>query len=268
MGQQLSGKVAIVTGGAGGLGRATVERFVAEGARVVVADTDAVRGEEIAAGLGTAAAFRRTDVSRADDVQACVDFAVEHFGGLDVMFNNAGISGSSNRFLDDDLSGFSEVLGVNLFGVMAGSQRAARHMAAHGGGSIINTTSIAGINAGAGLMTYRVVEGRHHPLHPIDRDRPRRARDPGQLHRAGPHPDRDQHQLRRRHDRAADAAAAAGGQSGRRGRRRPLPRERAGRADHRDRAADRRRDDGRTSCRPAAGAHRRPPRRPRHGRLR
>ena len=65
------------------------------------------------------------------------------------MFNNAGISGASRRFLDDDLRDFDRVMGVNLFGVMVGSQRAARHMAEHGGGSIINTTSIAGINAGA-----------------------------------------------------------------------------------------------------------------------
>jgi NAD(P)-dependent dehydrogenase (short-subunit alcohol dehydrogenase family) len=95
-------------------------------------------------------------VSDADAIQEVVDFTVEHFGGLHVMFNNAGISGNNSRFLDDDLEGFPRVMGVNLFGVMVGSQRAARHMAADGGGSIINTTSIAGINAGAGLMTYRV----------------------------------------------------------------------------------------------------------------
>jgi len=156
MAQELSGKVAIVTGGASGLGRATVELFVEEGAKVVIADVDAARGEELASNLGSAAAFKRTDVANADAVQALVDFAVARFGGLHVMFNNAGISGSmSFRFLDDELNDFHRVMAVNLFGVMVGSQRAARHMVRHGGGSIINTSSIAGINAGGGVMTYR-----------------------------------------------------------------------------------------------------------------
>ncbi len=152
---ELAGKVAIVTGGAGGLGRATVELFVAEGAKVVIADADAERGAAIASELGDAVEFRRTDVADRAEVGALVDFAVAHFGGLHIMFNNAGISGHSRRFLDDDLTDFQRVLDVNLFGTVVGSQCAARHMAEHGGGSIINTTSIAGINAGRGLMAYR-----------------------------------------------------------------------------------------------------------------
>jgi NAD(P)-dependent dehydrogenase (short-subunit alcohol dehydrogenase family) len=155
MGGELAGKVAIVTGGASGIGRATVERFLAEGARVVIADVDVARGEELAAALGAASAFKRTDVADAGQIQALVDFAVERFGGLHVMFNNAGIGGSFRRFLDDDLADFERVLAVNLFGVMAGSRAAARHMARSGGGAIVNTTSIGGINPGAGLQTYR-----------------------------------------------------------------------------------------------------------------
>jgi NAD(P)-dependent dehydrogenase (short-subunit alcohol dehydrogenase family) len=155
MGQELAGKVAIVTGGAGGLGRAIVERFVEEGARVVVADVDAEAGAAVAADLGDTVAFQRTDVADAGDVQTVVDVAVERFGGLDVMVNNAGVSSSRRRFLDDDLRDFEPVMAVNVRGVMLGCQRAGRHMAEHGGGSIINTTSIGGINAGAGLMTYR-----------------------------------------------------------------------------------------------------------------
>jgi NAD(P)-dependent dehydrogenase (short-subunit alcohol dehydrogenase family) len=156
MGQELSGKVAIITGGANGLGRATAELFVEEGATVVIADLDSERGEETAAKLGGAAAFKRTDVASADEIQELVDFTVARFGGLHVMFNNAGLSGSMNlRFLDDEMKDFQRVMAVNLFGVMVGSQRAARHMATHGGGSIINTSSIAGINAGGGVMTYR-----------------------------------------------------------------------------------------------------------------
>ena len=156
MGQELAGKVAIVTGGAGGIGRATVELFVREGAKVVIADVDVALGEQLAASLGGQALFRRTDVAIADEVQELVDVAVESFGGLDIMFNNAGISCAMfDRFLDDELADFHRVMGVNLLGVMLGSQRAGRYMARHGGGSIINNASIAAHNAGFALMSYR-----------------------------------------------------------------------------------------------------------------
>jgi NAD(P)-dependent dehydrogenase (short-subunit alcohol dehydrogenase family) len=155
MAAELAGKIAIVTGGASGLGRAIVDLFLKEGAKVVIADLD-TRGEEIARTLGEAAAFKQTDVSNAEQVQATVDFAVARFGGLHVMVNNAGIGGAMHqRFLDDDLRDFQRVVGVNLFGVMIGTQRAARHMARNGGGSIINTSSIAAIKAGFGVVTYR-----------------------------------------------------------------------------------------------------------------
>src|SRR5882724_8698851 len=155
MGNELDGKVAIVTGGASGLGRGMVERFVEEGARVVIADVDPEGGAALASELGAATAFRPTDVADADQIQAVVDFAVEQFGGLHVMCNNAGIGGSFKRFLDDDFADFDRVMTVNILGVMVGMQRAARHMAEHGGGSIVNTTSIGGMNAGAGVQTYR-----------------------------------------------------------------------------------------------------------------
>jgi NAD(P)-dependent dehydrogenase (short-subunit alcohol dehydrogenase family) len=156
MAQELSGKVAIVTGGASGLGRATVELFVQEGARVVIADVDGTRGTELVHKLDGAALFKRTDVANADEVQALVDFAVERFGALHVMFNNAGVPGATHdRFLDDTLTDFQRVMNVNLLGVMLGTQRAAQHMARSGGGSIINNSSIAGIKAGFGVMTYR-----------------------------------------------------------------------------------------------------------------
>jgi NAD(P)-dependent dehydrogenase (short-subunit alcohol dehydrogenase family) len=155
MGPELSGKIAIVTGGASGIGRATVELFVDEGAQVVIADVDSARGEELAAKLGAAAAFQKTDVADADQVQALVDFAVARFGGLHVMFNNAGTGSKIGRFLEDELVDFQRVMSVNLFGVMVGTQRAARHMVKHGGGSIINTTSIAALRPGGGVMIYR-----------------------------------------------------------------------------------------------------------------
>ena len=137
---ELDGKVAIVTGGASGIGRAIVERFVSEGAHVVVGDLDAEPP---------------TDVTNADQVQALVDSTVARFGGLDVMVNNAGIASAMVRFLHDDLSDFDKVMRVNVMGVLIGSQRAARYMKDHGGGSIINTSSTAGIDAGAGLIPYR-----------------------------------------------------------------------------------------------------------------
>jgi NAD(P)-dependent dehydrogenase (short-subunit alcohol dehydrogenase family) len=153
---ELDGKVAIVTGGASGIGRATVERFVAEGARVVIADVETDRGEDLAAALGTDAIFRRIDVSDPEQVGALVSAAVDQFGGLHTMVNNAGVSGTMHRrFLDDDLADFHRVMAVNVLGVMAGTRDAARHMAYSGGGSIINMTSIGGIQAGGGVMTYR-----------------------------------------------------------------------------------------------------------------
>jgi len=159
MSRLLAGQVAIITGGASGLGRATVELFVEQGARVVIADVNAEQGEALAGTLGEAAAFKQTDVANAGQVQELVDFAVDRFGGLHVMFNNAGISGAvHNRFLEDDLADFERVIAVNLFGVMVGSQCAGRYMAGHGGGSIINTASIAGLKPGLPLISYRAAK--------------------------------------------------------------------------------------------------------------
>lgn len=153
--QELTGKVAIVTGGAGGIGRATAEVLVSEGARVVIADVDVESGEQLAQSLGDVAVFARTDVSDIDQVQAAVDVAVEHFGGLDIMFNNAGVGSGLTRFLHDDLEDFHRIININLFGVIAGAQRAARYMKDHEGGSIINNASIAAVNPGAGMISYR-----------------------------------------------------------------------------------------------------------------
>jgi NAD(P)-dependent dehydrogenase (short-subunit alcohol dehydrogenase family) len=155
---ELAGRVAIVTGGASGLGRGIVERFVEEGASVVIADVDADAGKALAAELAPAAAFRLTDVADADQVQAAVDYAVEQLGGLHIMCNNAGAGGSLKPFLDDDFADFQRLMAVNILSVMLGTQRAARHMADHGGGVVLNTTSIGGINAGAGVTAYRATK--------------------------------------------------------------------------------------------------------------
>ena len=156
---ELENKVAIVTGGANGIGAATAQLFVEEGARVVIADVDAAAGTDLAARLGTAAIFQLADVADKADMKALVDLAISEYGGLDVMFNNAGISGiSHNRFLDDPLEDFDRVVAINLAGVMYGSQAAAREMSKACKGSIINTSSIAGIAPSFGLLSYRAVK--------------------------------------------------------------------------------------------------------------
>ncbi len=153
---ELANKVAVVTGGASGLGEGLVRRFAAEGARVVFGDVDAARGRAVADELGSATLFLAGDVTDMSQIAALVDTAVGEFGGPHVMVNNAGISGTMHRrFLDDDLADFDAVMRINLRAVMAGTRDAARHMAENGGGSIINLTSLGGIQAGGGVQTYR-----------------------------------------------------------------------------------------------------------------
>lgn len=155
MASELGGKVAIVTGGTGGIGFGTAERLVAEGAKVVIADIDDERGQDAVARLGADAAFRRTDVAEPRQVAALVDFAAETFGGLDIMFNNAGIGGARTpSLLEEDFADFHRVLGVNLLGVMTGTAYAARRMAEAGGGAVINNASIGGVQPTSGQWAY------------------------------------------------------------------------------------------------------------------
>lgn len=152
---ELDGKVAVVTGGASGIGLGVARRFVEEGARVVIGDVDDDAGHEAIAALGDDARFRHTDVAEPDQVTNLVTEAVSAFGGLDVMCNNAGIPGARHPSLfDDDFADFHRVMGVNLLGVMVGTREAGRRMAAGGGGSIINVTSIGGMQAAGSLWAY------------------------------------------------------------------------------------------------------------------
>lgn len=121
---------------------------------MVIADLDRQRGEDVAATLGADTLFQRTNVADPRQVGRLVAIAIEKYGGLHIMVNNAGIAGTMReRFLD--LADFQRIMAVNVFGVMVGTLDAARHMAANGGGSIVNLASIGGIQAGGGVMTYR-----------------------------------------------------------------------------------------------------------------
>ena len=146
MAGRLDGKVAIITGGASGIGEAGVQRFVEEGAWVVIADVDLARAEALAASLGAAAAAMRVDVSVAAEVEAMVAFAVERFGHLDVMWNNAGIGSEKARIHETPEERFDEIIAVNLKGVWLGTKYAVLQMLAQGqGGSIINTASLSSL---------------------------------------------------------------------------------------------------------------------------
>ncbi len=156
----LKDKVAIVTGGASGIGKATVELFVAKGARVVIADLQEEKGEALARSLGSTAAFKRTDVSEADSVDAVVQFALETYGDLDIMHNNAGVGGAEGSawFLENDLATFQEVMAVDLLGPMLGARAAGKHMVEQGKGVILNTASIGGSHPGHGVPDYRAAK--------------------------------------------------------------------------------------------------------------
>jgi meso-butanediol dehydrogenase / (S,S)-butanediol dehydrogenase / diacetyl reductase len=141
---RLDGKVAIVTGGASGIGAATVRRFVGEGARVVVADINDDAGEALARALGASAAFRHTDVTSLAEVEAAVAFAVERWGGLDVIHNNAASTGGGYvADIEPDVWDWSVKLMMTA--VFYGMRAAIPAMLARGGGSIISTSSVEGM---------------------------------------------------------------------------------------------------------------------------
>jgi len=151
---RLANKVALITGGASGIGEGTVRLFAREGASVVIADILDEQGQRLAAELGVRVAYVRTDVSREPDVQNAVAEAVKRFGRLDCIFNNAGFGGVGGRIEAIDIAGFDQTIGVLLRGVLLGMKHAAPVMKRQGGGSIISTASVAGLQAGFGPHVY------------------------------------------------------------------------------------------------------------------
>ena len=152
---KLDGKVAIVTGGAQGLGAAVAARFALEGARVMVADLDGEGADSHAEALHGRGLGRRADVSDESDMVALISHTVEQFGGLDIMVNNAGILGPTGSILDVDVSQWDLTMSVHLRGTFLGIKHSARAMRAHGrGGVILNTASTAGVRGGLGPHAY------------------------------------------------------------------------------------------------------------------
>lgn len=148
-------KIAIVTGGLSGIGKATAQEFVEQGAEVVIADVDEDRGTEVAAELDCE--FVRTDVSEYEQVEALVESTVEEYGRLDVIVNNAGLS-SETSIEEMDLQEWHQVIRVDLDGVMHGMKASLPHLK-ESDGCIVNTASVYGLVGGKGAASYSAAKG-------------------------------------------------------------------------------------------------------------
>jgi NAD(P)-dependent dehydrogenase (short-subunit alcohol dehydrogenase family) len=156
MADVLSDRVAVVTGGASGIGRATVLRFIAEGANVVVGDYNADTGQRLVADVADPGRllFLKTDVAEEDDVESLIGAAVERFGGLDVLFNNAGFGGPIAPIADQSEETWDDVHRVNLKGVFLGLKYGIPALQRRGGGAVINTASAVGLSVMKGHGIY------------------------------------------------------------------------------------------------------------------
>jgi len=163
MAGRIQGKVAVVTGGCSGIGLATVQRFVEEGARVVIGDIDEQRGHEVVGQLGGAelATFVRVDVTDKEQVDGLFRTAKDTYGSVDIAFNNAGISPpEDDSILDTDLDAWRRVQEVNLTSVYLCCKAALPHMLEQGSGSIINTASfVAVMGAATSQISYSASKG-------------------------------------------------------------------------------------------------------------
>ena len=153
----LDGKIAIITGGASGMGRATVLRFLVEGAKVVVGDLNDEHGARLVVEVAAEDRLRfvRVDVAVESDIEALVETARSAFGGLDVLFNNAGVGGAFGPIIETDVSHWDQTFAVLARSVFLGTKHGVRLMIEQGaGGSIINTASVAGMGGGGGAPAY------------------------------------------------------------------------------------------------------------------
>jgi len=151
---RLANKVAIITGAASGMGAATARIFAREGAKVVIADMLEYEGNQVATSIGAAARFEKLDVTNEENWAEAVASTVKHFGKLDVLVNNAGISGSAEQDLYSTPA-WHRIMDINATGVFLGLKYGVAQMKQNGGGSIINLSSIAGIIGSVGIhMAY------------------------------------------------------------------------------------------------------------------
>ena len=159
MSERLKDKVAIITGAASGIGRATATRFVGEGAKVVVADIQEDKGHALARALGDNACYVPVDVCVEGEIKHMIDAAVERFGRLDCLFNNAGFGGVGGGIDTTDMGEpYERTVGALLTGVVAAIKHAAPIMKAAGSGSIISTASVAGVRGGYGPHVYSALK--------------------------------------------------------------------------------------------------------------
>lgn len=154
---RLKDKVAIITGAASGIGRATAALFANEGAGLVLADVDETGLKEVAGPIsqgGAAVVIQKTDVSNEDEVKALMDIALDTYSQVDILCNNAGITGDISGLEQQDNNIWHQVYGVNVLGAVLAVKHIAKHMQERKSGVIVNTSSVAGIRAGAGGNAY------------------------------------------------------------------------------------------------------------------
>jgi NAD(P)-dependent dehydrogenase (short-subunit alcohol dehydrogenase family) len=154
MAGRLEGKIAIITGAASGIGLGAVELFVAEGAKVVAADMQDEKGEMLARRFPGQVVYAHCDVTSEADLIATINLAVSEFGGLDVLFNNAGAGGTMASAAEVTAEAWDQVFALLVRAPALATRHAIPHMLARGGGSVINTASIAGTEAGWGPLAY------------------------------------------------------------------------------------------------------------------